>query len=351
MRTIKTFGHTPGLRRSYAVCGVLWIIAFLSSLLIGSSDISPWLIIQAALGPLTAIPTPAASGMDDIAVTIFWDVRLPRTLLVALVGGALAASGVLTQGLFRNPLASPSLLSMEAGASLAGTATLFYAPPISQWYTLPVISCLGAWLTTTLMLFAAGKTRGKSHLLLTGVALSAFFSAVTSFLLSFHAHDFQQTSMVMRWLLGGFGGRGLEHLSMILVPLMAGILIVRPFLPALDVMVLGESTASTLGISLARLRWAVVLVVGLWLGGAVAVAGSIPFVGLVVPHMGRKIFGPTTHVLLGGCFLLGMTLTLVADTFGRVVLAPHEVEVGIMMALVGSPIFVWILYQSSSSDS
>ena len=155
--------------------------------------------------------------------------------------------------------------------------------------------------------------------------------------------------MIMRWLLGGVAGRGFEHLPMILIPLFLGLLVVWRLMPALDTLVLGESTATTLGISVPRLRWTTVVVVGLWIGGAVAVAGNIPFVGLVVPHLGRTLFGSKTRPLMWGSFLLGIILTLVADTLGRILRAPQEVEVGIVMALLGSPLFLWILYHSTTS--
>lgn len=339
--------HKKALKLSL---GGLLCLAILASLFFGSSGLSVGHLLSAIFNLRGGEGLKGLSYDVEVAAQIFWQVRVPRTLLVALVGGTLASSGVLTQGLFRNPLASPSLLSVEAGAGLAGVLVLFYGDGMSPWYLLPLVSAGGAWLTTALMLLWARSSRGNTaNLLLTGVALGSFFAAASSFLVSLHSGDNNRTSMVMRWLLGGVAGRGFEHLPMILVPLVLGIILIRRFLPSFDTLVLGESTATTLGVPIPHLRWTTVFVVGLWIGGAVAVAGNIPFVGLIVPHMGRRLFGSRVSPLLWGSFVLGTLLTLIADTLGRTIRAPQEIEVGVVMALVGSPLFLWILHKSLGS--
>ncbi len=331
---------------------VLWVLAFGFSLSIGSSEYALGDIIAGAFHSM--LQGDDLQNPSDLAVagTIFWQARLPRTLLVCGVGALLAAAGVLSQGLFRNPLASPSVFGMEAGATLAGVIAMVALPSAVHWFGIPLFATVGALAVTCLLLSLSYKLDlGVGSLLLVGVALGSFLAAATSFIITLSIQDSTRTAILMRWLLGGFSGRGYEYLPMIVIPGILGVLVLGKSLAALDLLSLGETTAASLSVELKALKIRIVLVLGLWLGGAVAVAGTIPFVSLVVPHLSRIWFGPHHRRLLLGSMIQGMTLTLLADAVGRRIMAPAEIEVGIITSLLGAPLFLWILLKSGTWTS
>jgi iron complex transport system permease protein len=290
---------------------------------------------------------------DPMIYTILVNIRLPRLLVAALCGGALATAGVVSQGLFRNPLASPSILGTEAGASLAAVFFFFYSPSITHLFAMPMAASLGALVTTFLVLHLAHKTRGTplEILLLTGLALSTWFSAMISLVISLSLEDYQKTTAIMHWLLGGFGGKGWEHVLMALVSTSIGWVMTYRMAPRLDVLALGEDVAHTLSVDLARVRSHAVITISILVGGAMASAGALPFVGLVVPHLCRRLFGPSHRKLALLSAINGMSLTILADLAARTVRAPQEVEVGLITALIGAPFFLWQLSRSSRKEA
>ena len=300
--------------------------------------------------PVFELSRDALFSHDDagaVARSILLGIRLPRTVVAAVTGGALSAAGVLSQGLFRNPLASPSVLGTEAGAALAGVLVFYFGGAWTHVYALPLAAWAGAF-AITIGLLTIAQARGRfalAYLLLIGFALNTIASALTSLVLSLALADRDRSGALLRWLLGGFTAKGFEH-ALPLLPLTAfGLAIAGRIAKGLDLLALGEEVAASLGLALASFkRWSV-LAIAILVGSAVALGGALPFVGLLVPHGTRLLVGPAHHRLLTFSVINGMTLTLLADLAARTLWAPTEVEVGALTALIGAPLFVGLLWR------
>jgi len=330
--------------------GVL-IIALILAVLLGASDLPRVTVAQALWQALLRL-FGAAAGPPEMAETILATVRLPRVLVVACSGGALAVAGVVSQGLFRNELASPSVLGTEAGGSCAAALVFYLGSMAQHWLVVPVAAATGALLTTMCLLRITDKSDSISsgagnqdlaRLLLVGLALSATAGAITSLVVSLALEDYLKASAMLHWLFGGFIGKGWEHVEMILPLFILGTAIAWTLAPKLDVLALGADVATSLGVEQRRLRRKAIVAIALLVGGSVAVAGAVPFVGLIVPHATRALIGPKHRALLMMSLVNGMTLLLIADLIARTVRAPREMEVGVLTALIGAPFFLWLL--------
>jgi iron complex transport system permease protein len=279
---------------------------------------------------------------------ILFDIRLPRTCLALAIGAMLGVSGALLQGLFRNPLADPALVGVSSGATLAAAATIVLghrftgAGPL-PFEILPVAAFAGA-LAATSILYLLATRRGRTTvatMLLAGIALAALANAGTGFL-SFLSDDRQLRDLTF-WTMGSVGGATWTKLAGI-APMLALTLAATPFLArALNALVLGEAEAFHLGIPVERTKRILIVTVALGVGAAVAAAGPIGFVGLVVPHIIRLAIGPDHRLLLPASTLLGGSLLLAADIVARIAVAPAELPLGIVTALIGAPFFLWLL--------
>jgi iron complex transport system permease protein len=277
-------------------------------------------------------------------------VRLPRVLLGGLVGAALAVSGALMQGLFRNPLADPGLVGVSSGAALAAATTIVLGDALIRpvlgrvpFEALPVGAFLGS-LAATLLLYALTTRQGRTSvalLLLAGIALSAFAGALTGLLA--YISDDRQLRDLSFWSLGSLGGATWSKL-VVVAPLILPVLLAAPVLArGLNALALGEAEAFHLGIRVQRLKALAILLVAMAVGASVATAGMIGFVGIVVPHLIRLAAGADHRVLLPSAALLGGALLIGADTVARTVAAPAELPVGILTATIGAPFFLWLL--------
>jgi iron complex transport system permease protein len=281
---------------------------------------------------------------------IVYDIRLPRVVLGALVGGALAVSGAVMQGLFRNPLADPGLIGVSAGASLGAVAVIvlggtMLAPLTAVFgtFSLPLAAFIGG-LATTLVLYQVATRRGQTSvatMLLAGIALAALAMALTGVLI-FMADDRQLRDLTF-WQLGSLAGATWYKIGAV-GPVILAAMAAMPFLAkGLNALALGEATAGHLGISVQRLKYVAIVSVSGAVGAAVAVSGGIGFVGIVVPHLLRLLIGPDNRYLLPASALLGASLLLLADAVARTIVAPAELPIGIVTALAGAPFFLWIL--------
>lgn len=286
---------------------------------------------------------------SDSAV-VFWQIRFPRIVLAVLCGGALAVAGVLTQGLFRNSLAAPSILGTTAGAGLAAIIVFYSQVGLWSWWGLPLAAITGAALSTLLVLAIVRALHQISigYLLLIGFALNTLLSAISTLILSLMLEQHERASAAMHWLLGGFVARGWNEIALACVPIGFGIIWTTRFWRQIDIVSLGEDASESLGVDIQRLKIQVVLVTALLVGGVVSVAGAIPFVGLIVPHLTRLFTGPRTGSLLVISFLNGAVLTLVADMFARTIRHPLELDVGVVLSLIGAPFFIWIVMKNNS---
>ncbi len=306
-------------------------------------------LLSWSFGGAAAYPWQLLSPSEDLDMLqrILIDIRLPRVLAACLIGGALAAAGVLTQGLFRNPLASPSVIGISSGGVLGAILAFYLGLNLVSLWILPVFALIGCVLTTTVLLRFARDPRGFpiEDLLLIGFALNGILSALTSFLLSLSLNDYDKAPAMMNWMLGTLSGKTWEHCMIAAGPLILGILFAQKLAYRFNVLSLGNDVAQTLGIDLKRLRTEAVLLVSILVGTSVSLSGMMPFIGLIVPHFTRILVGPDHRQLLGLSVINGMTLLMLADLLARILIPPQEIQVGVLISLIGSPFFLWMLYQ------
>lgn len=313
------------------------------------------LLAAAALGAVSIGPADLGkllSGSADVPAVVravFWEIRVPRVLLAALVGGSLALAGAGVQGLFRNPLADPALIGVSAGAALGAVLCFFFGWEglLGGWF-LPLAAFAGGLLAVLILMsfhsgFAAG---GTAKLILAGVALNAMAGSVLGFFL-FSASDDALRSMTF-WTLGSCASAQWPQVLILLVFLAAGSFILRRHARALDALQLGEEQAAHLGVPVARVRGETIAAAALLVGAATAFAGTIGFIGLVAPHMARLLLGGLHRLVLPAALLLGAMLLVLADLGARTLTAPAELAVGILTAAIGGPFFLWLLRRPSS---
>jgi iron complex transport system permease protein len=331
-------------RLAIGVLAAALVAAFAFSLASGASDASVVAVLRELLG---LSGEGAMSARDRIIV---FDIRLPRAVLGVLIGAALAVSGAVMQGLFRNPLADPGLVGVSSGAGLGaicvivlGGTSLAPLTAMAGIYALPLAAFVGG-LLTTLVLYRVATRRGQTSvatMLLAGIALGAMAGALSG-LLVYMADDRQLRDLTF-WGLGSLAGATWLKIAAA-GPIIAVALMAAPFLArGLNALALGEATAVHLGIPVQRMKYVAIVSVAAAVGASVAVSGGIGFVGIVVPHLLRLVIGPDNRYLLPASALLGATLLLLADSFSRTIVAPAELPIGIVTAAVGAPFFLWIL--------
>jgi iron complex transport system permease protein len=291
--------------------------------------------------------TAATAGSPPWQETVIWSIRLPRALLGFFVGGALALSGAALQGLFRNPLADPSILGVSAGASLGAVLTIFVGLAARALWLLPAGAFAGAALTALLVLgIAARRGRGRvftTTMLLVGVAVGSLNISFTTFILSVSLSSYDVGRQVMHWILGGLDGRTWDHVLLAAPAILMGAGAVVVHARELDALLLGEVTAQSIGVDVPRVRLVLVVGTSLMIGAAVAAAGPIGFVGLLVPHILRLAVGSTHRRLLPMSFVAGGIFVVLADLAARTLLTPMEIPVGVVTATVGAPFFLALL--------
>lgn len=347
------------LSRLVIVCGSLTL------LLIGA------MIIAASTGPTTIPAGDVADallqyigierGVDVNSATyrIVTIVRLPGLMVAALVGGALACAGATMQGLFRNPLADPGIIGVSAGAAfgvvlaitqfaMLGDVWLITNGPLSDaLWRIPAAAFAGA-LVAALAVYVLSLQRGRTNLaalLLAGVALNSVLGALTSLLL-LRSADFNAMRAVLSWLVGSLEGRGWDYFHVAMWPIAFSMILIMFYSRDLNLMVIGEESAQSLGVNVPRVRLILLALSSLMTAAAVSIAGAIGFVGLVVPHILRLIIGPDHRVLLPASALGGAAFLVLADALARSIIAPELLPVGTVTALVGGPFFLLLLWRN-----
>lgn len=315
------------------LCLAVLCLSLLLSWTFGGAPLYPWQLFS---GETT-----------EMERHILLSIRLPRLLCACLVGAGLSISGLLTQGLFRNPLASPSVVGISSGGSLGAIIAFFFGLNLLSMWALPFSAFVGCALTTLLILALSRSTRlsGVEDLLLVGFALNAILSAISSFLLSLSLTDFDKGPVMMNWLLGTLTGKTWDHIVIAVGPILLGLFFAHRIAYQLNVLALGQDVATTLGVNLKSLRLKTILVVSMLDATAVAIGGILPFLGLIVPHISRLMAGPDHKSLMLICAINGMSLLLLADLAARTLIAPGEIQVGVLISLFGSPFFLWMLFQ------
>ncbi|MFE0205414.1 FecCD family ABC transporter permease [Streptomyces sp. NPDC058985] len=314
-------------------------------------------VVAIGLGPAVITPGETARhlwaalsggviGQGEVTTyQIIWQIRTPRVLLAALVGAGLSAVGVAIQAMVRNALADPFVLGVSSGASVGAVAvTVTGGLAALGIYAVSAGAFVGA-LAASLLVYAASASRGALsplRLVLTGVAMSLGFQAVMSLIVYF-APDSEATSMVLYWTMGSFGAATWGSLPVVAVVVTAGILVLHRYGRVMDVLALGDETAASLGVGPDRHRKGLLVLVSLVTGVMVAVSGAIAFIGLVMPHVVRMLVGATHARVLAVAPLAGAIFMVWVDLAARTVVAPRELPLGVITALVGVPVFIALM--------
>lgn len=283
---------------------------------------------------------PMSWAADNADGWIFLELRLPRALLGLCVGAVLGLSGAVLQGYLRNPLADPTVLGVSASAALGGVLAIFLGINLVP-FGLFGCAMIGA-VASILLLLAIGRGGGPIGFILGGMVLSTLAGALTAFVISIAPNPFA-ASEIINWLMGALTDRLMEDVLTALPFMAIGVLLLLPTGRALDALTLGENGAKSLGVDLFRLQWLIVLGVGLSVGASVAVSGVVGFVGLIVPHLIRSLYGEQPSRILVPSALGGAILTLTADSLVRLIPGPGEMRLGIAMAVLGAPFFLLLL--------
>ena len=279
----------------------------------------------------------------DLRSMIVMELRLPRACLGALVGASLGMAGAAMQGYLRNPLADPGLFGISSSAALGAVTSLYFGYAVSA-ILLPIFALIGAGLGMTALALLAGRSGSLILFTLAGIILASLTGSLTSLLISLAPTPFA-ASEIVTWLMGALMDRSWDDVKLALPLMTIGMGILLVVGSNLDALTLGESTARSLGVNMTRLQWFIVLGIGLCVGSSVAVAGIIGFVGLVVPHLMRPLVGHQPSALLVPSALAGALLIVLADCFVRILPSTSELRLGIAMAVLGAPFFMFLLFK------
>ena len=314
------------------------LVSMVLGVAIGSVPLSPQAVLRVIADHLSGNPS------NSVADAIVWDIRLPRVLLAALVGATLATAGTVVQVLVRNALADPFLLGVSSGASVGATSVLLFGAfaSLGAWAVSAgsVLGALGA-MGAVFLVSRQERALSPTQLILCGVVLSALFESVTSFLI-FRGNP-QATQAVLFWLLGSFGLATWQQLPIPAIVLAAAMTYLLAQGRSLNALALGAGSAAALGVDVHRLRRDLFIVTSLMAGVAVAVAGVIGFVGLVVPHIVRLIVGSEHRRVLPAGMLFGATFMVLGDLLARVIVAPQEMPIGVITAFIGAPLLIVLI--------
>jgi len=285
-----------------------------------------------------------ARGDTDLAWMMVGEVRLPRTLLALMVGATLGMAGAALQGFLRNPLADPGVVGVTTSASLGAVVALYTGVSMAFPLALPLMGIAGA-LASALILLLLARRGGMLTLVLAGVAISSLCAALMSLALNLSPNPYAAAE-IMFWLMGSVTDRSMDHVALA-APLMAlGALMLGLAARPLDALSLGEETAASLGVNLARTRVLVIGGASIGVGAGTAVCGGIGFVGLVVPHLLRPLVGHTPGRLLAASALGGAALLMAADVLVRLLPTGIELKLGVVTALIGAPFFLWLIFRA-----
>lgn len=343
LRAANEFIRVHRTRFAFPVLGGLLVVAVFLNVGMGAVDISPSSVIGIILHHLGIESGIGFTAQQD---AVLWNIRIPRVILCLSAGAALAISGCALQGIFRNPLADPGIIGVSSGAALGAIGLIMLGAAPFGPYTMPM-AAFGGGLLLTLAVYTISRRDGKTEvvtLVLTGVAFNAIAGGLIGFL-TFYADDAQLRNIVF-WSLGSVGGATWESARAAFFVSLVGVVLLSRYARSLNLLVLGEREAFHLGVDTERVRLAVIAIAALLTGAAVAFAGIIGFVGLVVPHILRLITGPDHRRLLVASALLGASLLLLSDFVSRTVVIPRELPLGVVTALAGGPYFVWLILRT-----
>jgi iron complex transport system permease protein len=330
---VTVMADMAGRRRAGVMAALVVLVALLAlvSLGIGPVRLSPLTVIDALFG-----------GGSDVQQVIVREIRLPRTILGFAIGAILGLSGAALQGLLRNPLASPSLFGAPQAAAFGAVLVIALGLADVRSWALPVAAIMAAFASVFVLLAIAGRNAGLLILILAGLAISSLAGAATALVMNLSSNPFAVLEIAF-WLLGSLEDRSFRHVTLALPFIAAGAIILMSQRNAFRALSLGEETAQSLGVDVGRLRLYVILGTALSVGGAVAVSGTIGFIGLVAPHLMRPLIGHDPARLLVPSALAGAALLLAADIAVRVIPSTSDIKVGVLTSIIGVPFFLYLI--------
>nr|WP_325250246.1 iron ABC transporter permease [Amylibacter sp.] len=320
--------------RLFVTLTALLIVLFITALVIGPADIGVWPSLNALL-----------TGDEGPMSLVMREIRLPRALLAVMIGGSLGLAGAAMQGYLRNPLADPGLIGVSSSAALGAVLAIQTGLAASFAFALPLTALAGAVIGVFLVLVLAGPRGSSLTLILAGIAISALAGAFTSLVLNLSPNPFAANEMVF-WMMGSLADRSMTHVWIALPLIVLGAGMLTTLSRGLDALTLGEDAAEAMGINLRRLRLTLIFGTAAVVGASTAVAGTIGFVGLVVPHLLRPLVNARPGRLLWASAFGGALMVLAADILVRVVLPERDLKLGVVTALVGAPLFLHLIYRT-----
>jgi iron complex transport system permease protein len=329
-----------GARRRIGVTAALAVLVgllVLISLGIGAVRLSPLSVVDALFG-----------GGSDVAQVIVREIRLPRTILGLAIGAMLGLSGAALQGLLRNPLASPSLFGAPQSAAFGAVVVIAFGLADVRSYALPVAAILAAFISVFMLLAIAGRNAGLLILILAGLAISSLAGAATALVMNLSSNPFVVLEIAF-WLLGSLEDRSFRHVMLALPFIAAGAIMLWSQRHAFRALTLGEEAAQSLGVDVAGVRLFVIAGVALGVGGAVAVSGTIGFIGLIAPHLIRPLIGYDPARVLMPSALVGAALLLAADIAVRIIPSSSDIKVGVLTSIIGVPFFLYLIVRERRS--
>ena len=329
----------------YAVVLAALAVLAVIAIAIGSTPL-PWPTVVRVLAS-KCLPAGwiDVSGLTNADVAIVWLIRLPRVIVAAFVGAGLATAGAMMQGLFRNPLAEPSMTGVGPGAVLGAVAVFVTGAASASVVALPLVA-IGAALAAQFLVYGIATRGGATPittLLLSGIAVGSFLTAISSMLISLNIANWQATQEILFWMSGGLDSRTWAHVWLSVPFVTLGVIAAVLQARTLDLLLLGEDTAASLGVDVEGAKRLLVLTAAILTGGSVAVAGLIGFVGLIVPHAVRLLLGPSHRTLLAASAVTGAVFVIGCDLIARTIRPPAEIRLGVVTALFGAPFFLLLL--------
>ncbi|PLR81134.1 MULTISPECIES: FecCD family ABC transporter permease [Bacillus] len=328
---------------AYVLSGLFLFFAILMGISVGTVLVPVTEIFQIIAAKVFQVPI--GGTIEPMYTNIVMNIRLPRVILAGLVGASLAIAGAAFQGLLRNPLADPYTLGVSSGASVGAVVVLFFqiTLPFAGMFTLPVFSILASFATIFAVLFFARKIDRSMRvetIILTGIIFSSFLGALISLMIALTGEELRQ---IIGWLLGSVSMRGWDYIIIFLPFFIVGVLLLMMNAKELNAMSFGEERAQHLGVNVQRRKHIVLVAGSILTGAAVSVSGTIGFVGLVVPHLIRLLWGPDHKHLLPLSMITGSGFLILADLVSRTIISPTELPIGVITALIGAPVFAAIL--------
>jgi iron complex transport system permease protein len=331
--SVTVTADIAGRRRAGVMAALVVLVVLLALVSLGTGPVR--------LTPFTVIDALFGRG-SDVQQVIVQEIRLPRTILGFAIGAMLGLSGAALQGLLRNPLASPSLFGAPQSAAFGAVLVIAFGLADVRSYALPVAAILAAFTSVFVLLAIAGRNAGLLILILAGLAISSLAGAATALVMNLSGNPYVVLEIAF-WLLGSLEDRSFRHVTLALPFIVAGAILLWGQRNAFRALSLGEETAQSLGVNVGRLRVAVILGTALGVGGAVAVTGTIGFIGLVAPHLMRPLIGHDPARLLVPSALTGAALLLAADIAVRIIPSSSDIKVGVLTSIIGVPFFLYLI--------